>query len=161
MKRARLSASAAERWLHCFGSVNAIEALPPAPPSPAATEGTLAHDIAATWMITRISPVCQGMFGKTYTVDGHAFVFDEGMLDGVQFYVDTCEKLALEKRWVELDLTPALSEWDSDFGGTPPTKGTAITCNGPASGKTLKVHAVPNHGAVFNIRAVDYASLDT
>ena len=118
MNHARLSASAAERWLHCYGSVNAIEALPPAPPSPAAAEGTLAHDIAATWMITRISPVYRGIFGKTYTVDGHAFVFDEVMLDGVQFYVDTCEKLALEKRWVELDLTPALSEWDSDFGGT-------------------------------------------
>jgi hypothetical protein len=118
MKHARLSASAAERWLRCFGSVAAIEKLPEAPSSPAAAEGTLAHDIAAAWMTTRITPVYGGMFGKTYTVDGHAFVFDEEMLDGVQFYVDTCERLVLDKRWIELSLTPALSEWDSDLGGT-------------------------------------------
>jgi len=48
----------------------------------------------------------------------------------------------------------------SDFS-TVPTKGTAITCNGPANGKELAVHQVKNHGAVYMIRAVDFASLDT
>lgn len=48
----------------------------------------------------------------------------------------------------------------SDFSSQPP-KGTLITCNGMADGKTLTVHECPNHGAVYMIRAVDYASLDT
>ena len=102
MNHARLSASAAERWLHCFGSVNAIAALLEGPPSPAAAEGTLAHDIAA----------------KLLTEGWNASLVPEDMHDGIAFYFDTCKEKTLEKRWVELDLTPALSEWDSDLGGT-------------------------------------------
>ena len=103
MKHARLSASSAERWLHCFGSVAAIEALPPQPSSPAAAEGTLAHDIAAAALTSSIL--------QMPTTDAE-------MAEGIMFYLETCHKLTLEKRWVELNLTPALSEWDSDLGGT-------------------------------------------
>ena len=102
MKHARLSASAAERWLHCYGSVDAIAALPESPPSPAAAEGTKAHDIAAKLLVN----------------GWHAKSVPEDMHDGIALYFDECKRLTLEKRWVELDLTPALSEWDSDLGGT-------------------------------------------
>lgn len=40
------SASGAERWLNCPGSVGLSEELPPEPSSPAASEGTRAHELA-------------------------------------------------------------------------------------------------------------------
>jgi hypothetical protein len=86
--------------MHCFGSVAAIEKLPKGLSSPAAAEGTLAHDIAA----------------KRLT--GTFVVTPEDMYEGVQLYLDTCRDLTLGQRWVELDLTPALKAWDSDLGGT-------------------------------------------
>ena len=88
--------------MNCYGSVDAIEALPSAPTSPEATEGMLAHDIAAQCLV-------QGAV---------AVQIPEGMEEGVGLYLETCKNLTLEKRWVELDLTPALREWDSDLGGT-------------------------------------------
>ena len=97
---ARLSASAAERWMNCYGSVAAIEKLPEAPSSPAAAEGTKAHDIAADCLT-----------GGTPTIP-------DDMAEGIQLYLDTCARLKLDQRWIELPLTDALSEWDSDLGGT-------------------------------------------
>ena len=88
--------------MNCYGSVDAIEALPSAPTSPEAAEGMLAHDIAAQCLV-------QGAV---------AVQIPEGMEEGVGLYLETCKNLTLEKRWVELDLTPALREWDSDLGGT-------------------------------------------
>jgi len=56
--------------------------------------------------------------GYTDTVEGHAVVYDQEMVDGVNLYLDTCNKLTLEKRWVELRLTDALRNWHKDLGGT-------------------------------------------
>ena len=103
IKHARLSASAAERWMHCFGSVNAIEALPPAPSSHAAEEGTVAHNIAAAALVSGILQMP---------------IADDEMAAGITLYLEECQRLTLERRWVELSLTDALSQWDSDLGGT-------------------------------------------
>ena len=111
---ARLSASAAERWVNCPGSVALAETLPQPPTSFAAAQGTFAHDIAAHCLTGLPLPVV----GYTGVVEGHTVECDQDMLDGVQLYLDACQRLTLAGRWVELSLTDALQKWDADLGGT-------------------------------------------
>ena len=54
-KHAKLSASGAELWLNCPGSVHMAE-LFPEKTSPAAIEGTLAHELAQTMILSANSP---------------------------------------------------------------------------------------------------------
>ena len=53
-KHAKLSASGAELWLNCPGSVHMAE-LFPEKTSPAAVEGTLAHELAQTMILSASS----------------------------------------------------------------------------------------------------------
>lgn len=116
MKHARLSASAAERWMNCAGSVKLAAEQPAPPTSFEAAQGTFAHDIAAECLTTGVRP--NDSLGVPGAVEGHGIVCDQDMVDGVTLYVETCAKLCLEKRWIELSLTDALKEWDDDLGGT-------------------------------------------
>ena len=54
-KHAKLSASGAELWLNCPGSVHMAELFPETT-SPAAIEGTLAHELAQTMILSANSP---------------------------------------------------------------------------------------------------------
>lgn len=54
-KHAKLSASGAELWLNCPGSVHMAELFPETT-SPAAVEGTLAHELAQTMILSASSP---------------------------------------------------------------------------------------------------------
>lgn len=101
-QHARLSASAAERWMNCPGSVDLAAQQPEGPSSPAAAEGTLAHDIAARALKQGVAVV----------------QIPEDMEEGVSLYLATCHRLKLEQSQVELNLTPELSAWDPDLGGT-------------------------------------------
>ena len=55
-KHAKLSPSAAARWINCPGSIRLSEKVPPPPSSDYADEGTLAHAVAETKLLreTRI-----------------------------------------------------------------------------------------------------------
>jgi DNA polymerase len=53
---APLAPSSAERWMHCPGSVGALRALPEAPESPFATEGTEAHRIFTACLERDLDP---------------------------------------------------------------------------------------------------------
>jgi DNA polymerase len=53
---APLPPSSAERWMHCPGSVAAVQALPPEPKSSFATEGTEAHQIFAACLTRDLDP---------------------------------------------------------------------------------------------------------
>ena len=113
---ARLSASSAERWIHCPGSVDLAATLPPGSTPYAAAEGTFAHDIAAICLTHDTHAA--SYIGKKDVVDGHEFVCDADMAEHIQTYVDHCNQNALPQRWVELSVTPALQQWDNDLGGT-------------------------------------------
>ena len=112
---ARLSASAAERWTNCPGSVNLVSTLPSTPSQPAA-EGTLAHSIAAWCLTDGTTP--DKYLGKTIEVEGFKFTVDQEMIDGIVLYLETIIKLKLESSRHEVALTDVLSKWDEDLGGT-------------------------------------------
>lgn len=100
---ARLSASAAHRWIPCPGSVTLSAAVPVPKSSPHADEGTLAHDLAAGLLLHK-------------TV---GFPNDE-MREHVQTYVDFCraESTPDSTVLVEMSLTGGLQHVHPDLGGT-------------------------------------------
>lgn len=100
---ARLSASAAHRWVPCPGSIKLCSGLPDTS-SAHAEEGTRAHELAAALLL-----------GHTPDVLGSA-----EMLGHVQTYVGYCRSQTApgDVREVEMDLTPGLRKLDPDCGGT-------------------------------------------
>jgi hypothetical protein len=110
---ARLSASAAHRWMRCAGSVGGGE------PSQAAATGTFAHDIAAKCLTDQsLSP--SDFFLKRAKVDGFDVECDMEMVEGVRFYLDTLDEDMQEGDiiWVEMPLLEDLQKIDPDIGGT-------------------------------------------
>lgn len=84
MSHARLSPSAAHRWMNCPGSISFAETLPREVregTSEYAEEGTLAHKLAAQWLETGEQPD----FAKE--VEGADAAYE--MYEGVKLYVDT------------------------------------------------------------------------
>ena len=114
---ARLSASSAERWMNCAGSVNLGTGNEPT--SLAAATGTLAHSMAAEYITTGHQPFDFGVqLGDRFKVEGHSVVFDETMWDSIVVYVAEVTRIKRKQWWVELNLHDALKQWDEDLGGT-------------------------------------------
>lgn len=101
---ARLSASAAHRWIPCPGSVQLSAAVPVPASSAHAEEGTLAHDYAARWL-------------TAYTPD---FTVPAEMREHVRAYVDFCraESTPDSTVLIEMNLTEGLQHIDPHLGGT-------------------------------------------
>lgn len=89
---ARLSPSAADRWMTCTGSVRLIERLqskgviPADETSSYAAEGTVAHEVREMCLMLNLDPV--DFIGNTYTADGFSFVVDEDMATHLQPGID-------------------------------------------------------------------------
>ena len=114
---ARLSASAAHRWMACPASVRLSEGQD-RKASEHAAKGTFAHSIAAECLTHDASP--SDFFLKRDTVDGFTVECDLEMVDAVRLYVDEIEAdhQAGDEGWIEHDVTPALKTIDPDMGGT-------------------------------------------
>lgn len=109
---ARLSASAAHRWLHCAGSLGDSQ------PSQYTADGTFAHHIAAELLLHGGSTT--DWLGNVTIIDGFTVTCDQEMIDAVMLYLDTITEDAQEgdKTWVEMPLLNALQKVDKDMGGT-------------------------------------------
>ncbi len=113
MAHARLSASAAHRWMICPGSVN-LAAAHPNVSSPEAAAGTYAHHIAAECLNSGAQP--SAWLGNKTIVEGHVVACDGEMVEAIEAYINSVQLLRGLK--VEQDLTPALRRLDPDLGGT-------------------------------------------
>jgi hypothetical protein len=107
---AELSASSAERWTNCAGSVALIRGLPNRS-SPYAREGTAAHHVAASAIADGVSAFHYS--GNRLSVDGEQIEITDEMCHAVQEYLDHVNmkvENAAEgsQRFVEVqfDLTP-------------------------------------------------------
>ena len=114
---ARCSASSADRWIACPGSINASKGRNST--SAAAAEGTFAHDIGAKCLADQsISPsdfLCQKK-----TIDGREVECGLEMVEGVRVYLDAVDEDLKEGDlgWIEMPLLDALKKVDKDCGGT-------------------------------------------
>lgn len=129
---ARLSASAAHRWMACPGSVKLSDGQPNTTSKDAAY-GTFAHFIAADCLNGKPLRLWKNV-GMDF--DGFSFIGDQETLEGVQFYLDVCQDdfNKGDTQWVEVNTTPALSKLHPDLGGTadfvryrPSTKHLRVT----------------------------------
>jgi hypothetical protein len=113
-QHARLSASAAHRWMVCAGSVG-----PGSDTTFVAAEGTFAHDIASRCLKdSSLSPT--DFFLKRAVIDGHTVECDQEMVDGVKVYLDAVDEDMLpgDIMWAEMPLLEELQRIDKDLGGT-------------------------------------------
>lgn len=110
---ARLSASAAHRWMACPGSV-----APGGVAGRDAALGTLAHSIAAKCFDEDASP--SDFLCHKETIDGHEVEVDLEMVEGVQAYIDEADRdeHPSDAVWWEHPLTEALRRLHPDLGGT-------------------------------------------
>ena len=113
---ARLSASAAHRWLACPGSVNLGGKNTT---SAYAAEGTFAHSIAAK-CLEDSSLSASDFLLKQDVIDGHPVECGLEMVEAVNVYLDEVAADLKEGDlcWVEMPLLKALSAIDKDLGGT-------------------------------------------
>jgi hypothetical protein len=116
-QHARLSASAAERWMNCPGSAREIVFYPRSTSAQAA-EGTYAHELAAE-CLTEGDDAGQYL-GRADKVDGHDVVCDAEMVEGVNFYLETIRSRETEEdfAYIEMPLLEALAKLHPDLGGT-------------------------------------------
>jgi hypothetical protein len=113
---ARLSASAAERWFNCPGSVALSAGLSSS--SEAAAQGTFAHHIAATCLTGDNRPA--SWLGNKTIIDGFEVECDQEMVDGVEFYLAsiTDDLEPGDVQHVEVGLADELSKLHPSLGGT-------------------------------------------
>lgn len=112
---ARLSASAAHRWLRCPPSAR----FKSDKGSIYAATGTFAHDIAARCLNDNsLSP--SDFFLKKEKVDGFEVECDLEMVDAINLYLDViaADLKPGDQCWTEMPLLQALSKIDPDTGGT-------------------------------------------
>ena len=106
---AELSASSAHRWIACPASVQASRGIPDSS-SPAAAEGTAAHELAERCLLTSSQP--HDFLGETF----NGYAVSKEMADGVQGYVDFCRALPQDRSYIEQRLD--FSMWVPDGFGT-------------------------------------------
>lgn len=164
MSHARLSASAAHRWMACPGSV-ALSAGIPDRSSAAAAQGTFAHHIAAECLKEGAAVLLLkgpgdplAWLGNKTIIDGHTVECDQAMVDGVRVYLQSIldDLQQGDQIWIEEDVTPALQTLDPRLGGNsdfiryrPATRHLRV--------RDLKYGAGVFVDAVDNVQAMTYA----
>jgi Protein of unknown function (DUF2800) len=98
-----LGASGASRWLKCPGSFRLSQSAPAAPTSVYAARGTLAHTLIESNLKFGNRRVGDNTLGVKFTVEGHEFIIDQDMIDGVDVMLEYCmsQKPAYDRMFLE------------------------------------------------------------
>lgn len=171
---ALLSASSADRWLHCPRSVRFSDGMAEAT-SPYAEEGTLAHAMGETYL--RQKYVDPGMTKRSLTMAINKLKksehYAQDMDSAVEAYVDLVDRTVLSfptKPYVALEIQLDLSEWAPESFGTSDCVvigGDTLHVIDYKHGKGVQVEAKDNpqirlyalgayrrYGMLYNIRQV-------
>ena len=124
IRHSKLGASGASRWMSCAGSINITEKVLAAMTkaelaefkrsSPAASEGTAAHELCAICL--QDDTDAWEHMGRKFNVSGRVYEVDQEMSDGVQLHLDTVRGLLEEhaelgaKMYVEVGMQSNLDE---------------------------------------------------
>jgi len=117
---AKYSASAAERWVNCPGSVREAQGYP-ATGTAAAAYGTYAHHIAAECLNDRSGKTRPADWLGTRTIiNGFVVTCDPEMVEAIEFYLDDChdDERDGDLTWTEMPLLAALQKVHPKLGGT-------------------------------------------
>jgi len=118
-QHAKLSASAAHRWMVCPGSVRESAGMPNKSNEAAAT-GSVAHDIASTCLTEGgVNP--EKFLDDVIEYEGFKIQVTQEMVDAIWVYLKYVDDRRSDEKgmlWVEVDLTPALQGLHPSLGGT-------------------------------------------
>ena len=149
-KHARLSPSAAARWINCPGSIRLSEQVPPEPPSEYADEGTLAHSVAETKLLRETGILTTRIFNARMKAAKASAYWSGEMDEATDFYADTVlEHLteAGEDAILMVEQRFSLDEWAPGSFGTSDAViigGDAIEVIDLKYGKGIRVDAKEN-----------------
>jgi hypothetical protein len=87
-QHSQVGASSMDRWSACPGSVRLCKDIPRRT-SVNAAEGTVAHALAEECITNGVDP--ETCLGETREADGHKFVVDQEMVDGVALYMEVLQ----------------------------------------------------------------------
>ena len=142
---AKLSPSAAHRWMECPGSIAACAGIP-STSSIFADEGTAAHTLCETCLRDNLD--ADVMIGSMIPVGAAEYPVTEEMAESVQAYLDyvrpLCEGAEVEiEAKLDLSYIPGMAFGTGDFCAFNPTTG-ALDIVDFKYGRGVKVHAKEN-----------------
>lgn len=109
---ARLSASAAERWVNCSGSVALINAYPKGRSSSSyARRGTALHEASDNIMRLGVTP-------RKTTIEGHEYTVTDEDMAGLKVYHDYIDTIIGDADWYATEFPLDMTSIDKDLGGT-------------------------------------------
>jgi len=117
---ARLSASSADRWIHCPGSVTLSEQLPPPPSSDYAEAGTEAHKLAELKLRKATGKLDRKQSRELRELREKGRFYDSEMEEATSLYVDMVreEMTAVQSKRCLIEQRLDLSFWVPDGFGT-------------------------------------------
>lgn len=144
----KLSASAADRWMACPGSVVLSAGLPDNT-SEYAAWGSVAHEIADKSLV--LGEPASEFLGTTFQQDGYAITVDADMVECVQTYLDNLREMTAGADLFESETRTNYSTWlnvdqDLAWGTADATAliGTELQVHDLKTGRGVEVDAVEN-----------------